>query len=268
MATVLMTFYNEEYLLPWWINHHKKLFEHGILIDYHSTDRSYEICKELCPPNWQIVKSMNNDFASDGIDSEYQYYEKTVGGFKMPLTTAEFLLTPLPLYELDAFCIKNQIDYFRAHGVCMVDTNTNELPTYDKNLYEQKHHGMIEGYIGPKYTPIPDYFWFYFSRCYHNKEFGDYAPGRHWLNNSYYQYRAKDVFVLKYKYSPWNPTTISRIQQFKSRVPQSDLDENKGHTHCMTEEQYVEEYEHFLSTAHDLKENSNFLAAFNYCNSL
>ena len=52
--TVLTHFYNEEYLLPWWLSHHKKIFDHGILIDYHSTDRSREIIKAICP-TWEII---------------------------------------------------------------------------------------------------------------------------------------------------------------------------------------------------------------------
>ena len=269
MATVIMSFYNEEYFLPWWINHHKNLFHYGILIDYNSTDRSYEICKELCPPHWKIVKSVNKDYATDDNDAEFQFHESSITGFKITLTTAEFLFTPAPLYNIDHFCVEHNIDYLRAYGVCMVDANPEELPTYDKHLYAQKHHGMISGYVGPSYNPLPDYFKCFFSRCYHNKEFGDYAPGRHWLNGeNYLEYLAPDIFTLKYKYSPWNSTTINRIQQFKTRVPQSDLDTNKGGTHCLSEAQYVEDYVHYLSTAHDLMENPAFLNAFTYCNSL
>ena len=44
-TTVISHFYNEEYLLPWWLAHHTKLFDHGILINKGSTDRSVEICK-------------------------------------------------------------------------------------------------------------------------------------------------------------------------------------------------------------------------------
>ena len=43
------SFYNEEYLLPWWLMHHTKIFDHGILINRGSTDRSVEICKLLAP---------------------------------------------------------------------------------------------------------------------------------------------------------------------------------------------------------------------------
>ena len=59
--TVLTHFYNEEYLLPWWLDHHKKYFDHGILIDYASTDKSVEIIKEICP-TWTEVKSKNEFF--------------------------------------------------------------------------------------------------------------------------------------------------------------------------------------------------------------
>ena len=273
MATTIMTFYNEEYLLPWWIKHHSKIFEHGILVDYHSTDRSYEICKDLCPKHWKIFKSFQNDFSSDGIDGNMQFYEKSVNGFKMPLTTAEFLLTPAPLDALDNFCLAQNIDFLKAWGVCMVDTNTTDLPTYDKHLYEQKHHGMINGYVGPKYNPIPDYCAAFYSRTYHNKPMANYAPGRHFIwppgpDQSYNIFSALDVFTLKYRFSPWNETTIKRIQQFKSRVPQYDLDSNKGGTHCLSEEQYIEEYDHYLTTAYDLKTNEQFLNAYNYCVSL
>lgn len=47
--TVISHFYNEEYLLPWWLNHHKNIFDNGILINYGSTDKSVEIIKSICP---------------------------------------------------------------------------------------------------------------------------------------------------------------------------------------------------------------------------
>ena len=35
--TITAVFYNEEYLLPWWLMHHKQYFDHGVLINYAST---------------------------------------------------------------------------------------------------------------------------------------------------------------------------------------------------------------------------------------
>ena len=35
-------FYNEEFLLPFWLQHHKKIFDHGVLFDYDSSELSSE----------------------------------------------------------------------------------------------------------------------------------------------------------------------------------------------------------------------------------
>jgi hypothetical protein len=48
MKTVISHFYNEEYMLPWWLKHHRQYFDHGILIDYGSTDKSLDIIKKIC----------------------------------------------------------------------------------------------------------------------------------------------------------------------------------------------------------------------------
>ena len=61
MKTVISHFYNEEYLLPFWLKHHKKYFDHGILINYHSTDKSVEIIKEICP-DWEIINTEYEEF--------------------------------------------------------------------------------------------------------------------------------------------------------------------------------------------------------------
>ena len=44
--TVLCHFYNEEWILPFWLKHHREIFDHGIMIDYNSTDRSVEIIRD------------------------------------------------------------------------------------------------------------------------------------------------------------------------------------------------------------------------------
>ena len=45
---------NEEYLLPFWLEHHASIFDHGIMIDSGSTDRSIELIRKMCP-TWSIV---------------------------------------------------------------------------------------------------------------------------------------------------------------------------------------------------------------------
>jgi hypothetical protein len=89
--TIISHFYNEEYLLPWWLSHHKKHFDYGIMIDYNSTDKSKEIIEEICP-HWKIVKTKNEYFDSDIIDREVEEYEKKIDGWRICLNTTEFLV--------------------------------------------------------------------------------------------------------------------------------------------------------------------------------
>jgi hypothetical protein len=39
-TTILTNIFNEEYLLPFWLNHHKNMFDKIISIDYHSTKKN------------------------------------------------------------------------------------------------------------------------------------------------------------------------------------------------------------------------------------
>ena len=82
MKSIISHFYNEEYLLPWWLEHHKKYFDYGLMINYNSTDRSVEIIKDICP-DWQIVNSTNEQFDALRVDSEVSYYEEQIPGWKI-----------------------------------------------------------------------------------------------------------------------------------------------------------------------------------------
>ena len=258
MNTVITHFYNEEYMLPWWINHHKKLFDYGILIDYNSTDRSYEICKELCPPHWKIVKSVNREFNIHSVDTEVKMYESTVEGFKMTLTVTEFLLIPNSLEHLNYFISSRNIEYMRPTGVCMVDIDTENLPTHYRPLIEQKHHGMINSYYDPINKDMDSYNVLY-ARHYHNQPYGNYLTGRHFVvsNNVFHLY---NVYVLKYKYSPWNKNIIDRLYTYEKKLKDCDDSNN-----ISTEEFQNEVHKHFLTTAHDLRDNEDFKNAYNYC---
>ncbi|PFY55127.1 hypothetical protein COL52_26315, partial [Bacillus toyonensis] len=85
-TTLISHFYNEEYLLPWWLMHHTKLFDHGILINRGSTDRSVEICK-LFAPHWEIRDSKVLEFDAVLVDQEVMNIEKEITGWKMVLNT-------------------------------------------------------------------------------------------------------------------------------------------------------------------------------------
>jgi len=91
MRTVITHFFNEEYLLPWWLKHHLKLFDHGILIDHGSTDNSADICRQLAP-DWKLVKSRLTEFDAWLTDFEVMNFELQISGWKIVLNTTEFVI--------------------------------------------------------------------------------------------------------------------------------------------------------------------------------
>ena len=59
MRTLITHFYNEEYLLPFWIKHHRDVFDNAILINYRSTYNSDRLIKKLAPSSLEIVDIVN-----------------------------------------------------------------------------------------------------------------------------------------------------------------------------------------------------------------
>jgi hypothetical protein len=266
MNTVITHFYNEEYMLPWWINHHKKLFDYGIMINHGSTDRSVEICKQMCPHNWKIVDTCISEFKTEYIDHEVKFYENTVEGSKMVLTLTEFFIPSMSLNELNARMKQNDANYMKTIGVCMVDVLPDDLPSYDKSLMEQKNHGMISGYSDPLNSYNPDSYKTMYGRFYHNDKFGKYAPGRHWLTiDDDVVYSPEDSYVMKYKYSPWNETSINRIMQFSSKITMSDLERGLCTPHMLVKDEHWSLYSYLRKTAYNLRSDSAFKNAYNYC---
>jgi hypothetical protein len=97
--TVLTNVYNEEYLLPFWLEHHKHMFDHGIIVDYRSTDRSMEICKAICP-TWTIITTTNENYGALAVDKEFMELETKIDGIKIVLNTTEFLCSTLPIKHI------------------------------------------------------------------------------------------------------------------------------------------------------------------------
>jgi hypothetical protein len=98
-TTLLSHIFNEEYLLPFWLNHHKTMFDQIIIIDYNSTDKSIEICKNICP-ECKIIKTRNNCFDARKVDIEIMDIENNIDGVKIVLNTTEFLFCEKPIKYL------------------------------------------------------------------------------------------------------------------------------------------------------------------------
>lgn len=222
-TTVILTFYNEEYLLPWWLKHHREVFDHGIMIDYDSTDDSADIVRDLCP-DWTLVKSKNKDFSCYDNDAEMMFYERLIEGPRITLTISEFLIgnfskitqgfdvTMPQLYMID--------DY---------ETSTNWKTRYpDPNtpLTQQRINGI---------SPYESHanFWLKRARFFHSNPKVVYPIGRHAP-----RYNTREFIIVRFDYSPWNEMLLQRKMQIGPRVPQHEHNRGLQTHHKWTKEMH------------------------------
>ena len=212
---LISNFYNESYLLPWWLEHNKKYFDHGVMINYRSTDDSVDIIKEICP-TWEIRDTRNPEWDSLDEDAEFMDIEREFEGYKMILTLTEFLIGAP---KLDKRCLKIPIKR-------MVDRNPEQIPAYDLPLIEQKK----DGYFARKNK----------YRFLHNYSYGAYlGAGRHKTSHENF---PCDLVIWKYVFSPWTEEFIQRRLQFKKNMSERHLKGNIGHHHKLSREQLEKQY--------------------------
>lgn len=233
MRTVIMHFYNEEYLLPWWLKHHRKYFDHGILIDYDSTDNSVKICKDICP-TWEIVKTRNANFDAIQLDAEIMEIERRVSDWRIVLNTTEFLIgdyewlykTPESRFVVKSYIMTDPIDYPEYN------------PSYDEDLWNKNYYG-------------------YFDNTYRkgrliNKNPSSYSPGRHFTD-----YNTDKLCILWYAFSPWNDRTKQRKLQIQTRIPESNYAAGMGYHHRTSLENLENNYKSHASNTKDLRDLIN-----------
>lgn len=221
-TTLIAHIFNEEYLLPFWLQHHKPLFDNGIIIDYRSTDRSVQICKELCP-HWTVITSKNQCFDAQLVDDEVMEIESNIDGIKVSLNVTEFLFNHKPIKELFA-------DYSQE-----ISFNIKCYGAYTDNIDENPQK-LIEIYniltsIDTKY---------HFDRgcrTIHTFKNGSYTCGRHST-----QHPSQDTNFLNiiwFGYYPWNNNTIKRKLQIKQNIPESNRLSGAGFQHFYSLEQML-----------------------------
>jgi hypothetical protein len=218
--TLISHFYNEEYLLPWWLKHHKKYFDYGIMIDYHSTDNSKKIIEEICP-HWTIVTSNNKDFDAPKVDWEVMEIESLISGYKIVLNTTEFLISTKEDWEKDFLFEKYDQILIPSSVMVDDDLNQNELD-YNIPLHKQKNKGM-DIHIKPKFYSLRN------SRSMHKVKV-NYSAGRH-----FYSYNTQEdliktfddgttstIFnILWFGFSPYNEKLLKRRLQIQNVAPRS-----------------------------------------------
>lgn len=245
--TLISHFYNEEYMLPWFLNHHKQIFDHGVMIDYHSTDRSVEIIREICP-TWDIVTSRNNDFQADNIDVEVMEIEKHIDGWKIALNVTEQMIG-------DYSILDDRTGQWLLPTVFMVDTDRDTSVTQDRPLYEQKHWGFSfkdsqRDFLERRSRSIHNVPVYYPP---HNTQ-ECMGPGRH-----YHTYNTDQLVIFYYGWCPFDEGGIARKLQIQTQIPLIDRQRGWGFHHITNKETLTYRLENeFIPRSRDLTEDINY----------
>jgi len=233
---------NEEYLLPFWLKHHKKYFDHGIIVDYNSTDSSVEIIKSICP-TWEVVPSRNAKLDALVMDREIEDIESQHPGWKMCLSTTEFLVGDYKkldsIYEPTELLIPalNMVEHPSQEGI---------HPSYDTDIFLQKtygihyedrivysnneitYNGRIDSHIKAQNTG-------YLTRrlrLLHNRDRITYPLGRHYHDPGNIN---KDFIIVYYRFCPFNDITLRRMTRMQENIESDNKDKNLGYEHFMDE---------------------------------
>ena len=254
MRTVICHFFNEEYLLPWWLKHHRGIFNHGIMINHGSTDRSIEIIRDLAP-SWQLVNSTLTHFDPFLTDFEVMQYERHVPGWKIALNVTEFLMTTMPLPLIEKKITEMELKGFSLSGFIMVDATPNT--SYDKAipLPLQCTHGIDDNIVLDKTERInmglPHKA--YRNRFYHCDELGRYMPGRHQSYHPHSNVRLCEAMVFYFANAPWNDEMKRRKLQIRSKIKTDEISHDWGLNHLQSLDFYQEEFLKLQAHSMDLR---------------
>ena len=217
--TVLTNVYNEEYLLPFWLEHHKNIFDHGIIVDYRSNDRSMEICKAICP-EWTIITTRNENYGASAVDLEFMELEKEIDGIKIVLNTTEFLCSTIP--------IKNIFSIFSSP----ISLSIQQITVYSLqehhpvSIYELFSNIIKENDIRCTYNRG--------TRQIHTHPHGNYRVGRHFTQNLTIE--NPFMFVFWFGRYPFNPSLEKRMLQIQNNIPVTDIESGLGIHHLLKPE--------------------------------
>ena len=251
--TVISGIFNEEYLLPFWLEHHRKVFDHGVLIDWHSTDRSLEIIRELCP-TWEIRTTINTTFGADEIDQELMSIEREFEGYKMVLNTTEFLISAKPIRELIQDTPNSN---YSIQGLAAISSDVDTYPQTLQEMMSRVERVNLTRRMYRSLFSYPD---------------GMYGLGRHYPTHPITA--NIPAYVLWFGFYPWNERAIARKLQIADRIPVHDRvrgysyhhrwnrDEQEGHKALWTSEsvpckdvEFFEECIKLINLSEDVEEN-------------
>jgi|688.fasta_scaffold219953_1 UDP-glucose 4-epimerase len=238
-TTLLTNVFNEEYLLPFWLNHHKEMFDDLVVVDYNSTDRSIEICKKICP-NCKIISTRNSHFDAIKIDEEFMDIENNIEGIKIVLNTTEFLFCETTVKDLFTDIDANKKQCYGIKAISPYSLNNYNI----NNGYELIKNLLNEDIVY-NYDRLGE-------RFIHNYSNGKYEVGRHFTNNA--NTLTDKAHIVWFGYYPLNEKLLNRKLQIKDRVPLSDIERGCGLHHLNNREQMININKEKSRTGRSLKD--------------
>lgn len=237
--------WNEEMLMPHWINHHLPQCEDAIIIDHNSSDRTVEICRELAP-HWRVVQTKLAEFDAHLLDQEVQEIELLLNtDFKMTLNVTEFLFCKDLPAIMEEHKDKEAIG-FRAY--MMVDKDL-DLPL-DEPLWKNRTHGYLDNWSAMNSRR---------ERYMHSHDHGHYNLGRHGCTFSNI-IDSSSWNILFASFSPW-PQAVNRRLMIQTKQSQRDILQGSGIQHRQSPETLNNFYQSELAKSKDLLlTDSNFKA--------
>ena len=256
MAVLISHFYNEEFLLPHWIKHHKPMFDHVVMIDYDSTDHSVAIIKELAP-EWEIRTSRNQFFEEPYIGLEVQAVEREFTGWKMVLNTTEFLFHP-NIHEYTKQLDEKGKRGITTTGVIMVD-RPQERSLVIEPLCLTKNFGYMEHDL--PFQPYSGCAGMSRSRLIHNHPCGLYLDGRH--RNGITNETDAQLLLLWFGWSPFDFVKKRRLQIQTKFSTFTNFQHKVSSVYVIDEETLEQRFVEENSRSYNLFASPIYTAAYN-----
>lgn len=240
-TTLLTNVFNEEYLLPFWLHHHKDMFDNIIIIDYRSTDKSMEICRKICP-NCKIITTRNSHFDAHDIDSEFMDLENGIEGVKVVLNTTEFLFCEKPIKEIFAN-LEQPISY-----EILCDSPYSKENYNVNNNYELFYNLLNDDIVWHNDRR---------TRQVHTFPNGNYTVGRHETRNPCI--RTRDMHIIWLGYYPMNEKLMNRKIQIQQNISERDKQWGLGFHHFFSEEKILSILNEKVDSGRSLKDTNPLL---------
>jgi hypothetical protein len=222
------------------------------MIDYHSTDRSREIIKEICP-TWEIRTTKNDFFDSALIDREVETIEKEISGWRICLNVTEFLYgnySHLANISKDTW-------YFIGSYV-FVDMLDNQPIDNNQPLHTQRTWGYKDLSNGRTLSEGDRP-----RRSLHNYLISyPVHGGRHYDEPASFD----DLYIFYYGYAVLNENGIKRKTQIQGKM--SSTEQKKlvaSHPNKVTEKSFLDKIaKHIRPKAKDITNEIQPIIKFNY----